>query len=584
MNDIFLSYRKDDSQTETLLLFEHLARRFGAEHVFQDQGIPPGGDFRAVLDERLRQCRMVLAIVGPDWLNAVNSKRLHDPGDWVRRELETALAAGKPVVPVFVKGAKPPREADLPEGPLRDGLWAKQGRFVRCDNYFDSDIAPLRERVAECTGLAQREGDDAAWTFAPLPPRTLCVGRGAKHTALVEYLLAEPCRPILVQGEPGFGKTTLTVDALHDPRVQARYCGRCFFLRCEAARSAAALMDLLAGTFQIAQAQDREAALLRRLQQLAPLVLVLDNAETPWYGQRRACEDVFAQLSAVPLCRLVLTVRGKERPVGLAWQAPIEVDRLVSPFDRQMFLEHAGQEFAADGALDRLLAALAGWPMPIWLLAHQAQGYSSLAELERRWKKEKEGLLKIEGREDDAHSNFAASVELSIGSSRVDEPGRRLLALLGMLPDGVRRDDLEALVPDVGDAAAATLRKAGLAFDDGPRLRVHPYMRDYLNRRHSPDEADRARTLAFYLGVASEGEQAGTSSGAAAIQHVMQELANVLFAVQADLDSAAPAEGIEGAIALGEFARFTGMQEPLAVLAAAETRVRAGLDRLSHAR
>src|SRR5437764_12447742 len=101
MNEIFLSYRKDDSQTETLLLFEHLARHFGAEHVFQDQGIPPGGDFRAVLDERLRQCRMVVAVVGPGWLDAINKRRLHDAGDWVRRELESALNAGKPVVPVF---------------------------------------------------------------------------------------------------------------------------------------------------------------------------------------------------------------------------------------------------------------------------------------------------------------------------------------------------------------------------------------------------------------------------------------------------------------------------------------------------
>src|SRR5207249_1625702 len=147
-------------------------------------------------------------VVGPGWLDATNKGRLHDAGDWVRRELETALNAGKPVVPVFVKSAKPPRADDLPDGPLRDGFWAAQGRFVRADNYFDSDMALVRERVAECTGLPQREGDDAAWTFAPLPPRTLCVGRDAKHAALVEQLLSEACRPILVQGGPGFGKTT----------------------------------------------------------------------------------------------------------------------------------------------------------------------------------------------------------------------------------------------------------------------------------------------------------------------------------------------------------------------------------------
>src|SRR5205823_4649289 len=53
---------------------------------------------------------------------------------------------------------------------------------------------------------------------------------------------------------------------------------------------------------------------------------------------------------------------------------------------------------------------------------------------------------------------------------------------------------------------------------------------------------------------------------------------------QAALDCAALSEGIEGAIALGEFARFIGTQEPLEVLAAAEARVRAGANRRSQAR
>ena len=540
MNEIFLSYRRDDTQTETLLLFEHLARIFGVEHVFQDQGIPPGDDFRAVLEQRLQDCRLLLAIIGPRWLDGTNRKRLHQENDWVRRELETALRSGKPVVPLFINCARPPCAADLPDGPLRAEFWSRQGRFVRTDNYLQSDLAAVRERIAECTGLAPREGDDAAWTYAPLPQDPDCFGRDAKHEQLVGQLLAETPAPVLVQGGPGFGKTTLTVHALHDPRVRARFPFRCFFVRCEAAPSVAALVDLLASAFQVLQTQHAEATLLRRLQELAPLVLVLDNAETPWHGQRRACEDFFARLAAVPLCRLVLTVRGKERPVGLAWQPPVEVDRLVPPFDRQMFLQLARSAFDADPALDRLLASLAGWPLPISLLAYQAQDYSDLTELERRWRKEKEKLLVVAGREDDFHYNFAASVELSVQSKREDEAARRLLSLLGMLPEGILRDDLDALLPDLGDPAASTLRKVELAKDDGPRLRVHPYLRDYLERNHAPSPEDRVRALHFYLQVARDGEKAGTSDGAAAIQRVTQELTNILFAVHVSLESAGP--------------------------------------------
>src|SRR5207249_11244053 len=105
---------------------------------------------------------------------------------------------------------------------------------------------------------------------------------------LRECLLADSHRPILVQGGAGFGKTTLTTAVLHEPPVQARFALRTFFVRCEAARSAAAVLDHLAGVFGITGAADTRSALLGRLQRLAPLVLVLDNAETPWHGDRRA--------------------------------------------------------------------------------------------------------------------------------------------------------------------------------------------------------------------------------------------------------------------------------------------------------
>ncbi len=59
----------------------------------------------------------MLAIVGPPWLDARDAegrRRLDDRADFVRLEIELALAARLPVVPVLVEGATMPAALDLP--------------------------------------------------------------------------------------------------------------------------------------------------------------------------------------------------------------------------------------------------------------------------------------------------------------------------------------------------------------------------------------------------------------------------------------------------------------------------------------
>ena len=54
----------------------------------------------------------------PDWLTAHDEqgrRRLEQNGDFVRQEIETALRAGVPVVPVLVEGAKMPARNELPK-------------------------------------------------------------------------------------------------------------------------------------------------------------------------------------------------------------------------------------------------------------------------------------------------------------------------------------------------------------------------------------------------------------------------------------------------------------------------------------
>jgi hypothetical protein len=56
-------------------------------------------------------------IIGPAWLEATHNgrRRLDDPADFVRIEVELALKAGIEVIPVLVDGARMPGEKDLPK-------------------------------------------------------------------------------------------------------------------------------------------------------------------------------------------------------------------------------------------------------------------------------------------------------------------------------------------------------------------------------------------------------------------------------------------------------------------------------------
>lgn len=118
LGGVFINYRGEDSHGYGALLYMELSRRFGRELVFLDsESIPAGADYVEQLLDRVRHCRVLLAVIGPRWLTASRPdgrRRIDDPRDWIRRELAEAFAARVEVVPVLTDGADMPIEADLP--------------------------------------------------------------------------------------------------------------------------------------------------------------------------------------------------------------------------------------------------------------------------------------------------------------------------------------------------------------------------------------------------------------------------------------------------------------------------------------
>lgn len=118
MRTVFVSYRRGDSEGQARALKNDLVEVIGKGSVFMDvDNIDPGQDFRHALHKQLESCDLLLALVGPGWLDARDSegnRRLEIATDLVRHEIATALKRNIPVIPVLLQGAQVPSPDRLP--------------------------------------------------------------------------------------------------------------------------------------------------------------------------------------------------------------------------------------------------------------------------------------------------------------------------------------------------------------------------------------------------------------------------------------------------------------------------------------
>lgn len=140
---VFINYRRADTEGYAGRLYEALRRPIGTANLFMDvDSMRPGQNFVRALDDAVAGCDVVLAMIGPAWLrpSADGRRRIDDPLDYVRLEIESGLSRGKVVIPLLFTGAEMPSALDLPE-PLRD-LPTRNALAIRHERFRD-DVAEL---------------------------------------------------------------------------------------------------------------------------------------------------------------------------------------------------------------------------------------------------------------------------------------------------------------------------------------------------------------------------------------------------------------------------------------------------------
>ena len=150
MTTLFLSYRRAESADFTGRIVDRLIPRFGRNQIFLDiDNIPPGVDFRTHIRQWLQKTDVMLVVMGKSWVTATDAekqtRRLDDPNDAVRVEIETAIKLGITIIPLLVQDAAMPAADGLPES-LRP-LAEQQPITVRRNPFFDADVAHLQDEI-----------------------------------------------------------------------------------------------------------------------------------------------------------------------------------------------------------------------------------------------------------------------------------------------------------------------------------------------------------------------------------------------------------------------------------------------------
>jgi hypothetical protein len=145
---IFISYRREESRWSARSLHDRLCRHFDPTQIFMDiDAIALGEDFVEAIETTVAKCDVLIAVIGKNWLTSKDdhgNRRLDNPKDFVRIEIETALKRKIRVIPVLVDGALMPGEGDIP-GDLKPLV--RRNALMITDTSFDGDCQRLAAAI-----------------------------------------------------------------------------------------------------------------------------------------------------------------------------------------------------------------------------------------------------------------------------------------------------------------------------------------------------------------------------------------------------------------------------------------------------
>ncbi len=492
---IFISYRRDDTAGHAGHLYADLVAHFGADSLFMDtETIEPGADFTERLRHEIETCDVLIALIGKHWLR----RRLHEPGDFVRLEIQSALDRKLRVIPVLVQGARMPSIAQLPEGigelSHRNALEISNSRW---HHDIDALVATLQRRTHKAGVIPRRR------TNLPLE-LTSFVGRGPELQHLQDIQLRS--RLLSLVGPGGVGKTRLAIQLATYQR--SKFADGVWLVELAPIGDGDLLPQAVASALDVPEQADRAlaATLVDHLRDRETL-LVLDNCEHLVEAVARLTETL---LQSCPQLNLLITSR---EPLNLPgevtwWVPPLEeADAVQLFFDRA---ESVGYTQAADGrpVVAGICRRLDDLPLAIELAAARSH-MMTVEDIEARLSDRFRLLTRGSRTAADRQRTLEAAVDWSY--DQLSEPERLLFGRLAVFSGRFSLGDAEAVCSGPPLNSAEVLGLLGRLVDksllvaEAGRYRLLETMREYGLRRLQEtggEQEARERHAQHFLSVA----------------------------------------------------------------------------------
>lgn len=156
---IFVNYRRDDDAAAAARVRDGLAARFGNSSIFMDvDNLLAGQRFDEELAKALATCDVLIAVIGPRWLDLLRERAGSGVRDYVREEIAAALQRQLVIIPVRVgregRLAPLPGTDELPDDIRELVLYQKHDV---AHERFGRDIAELSAAITSLRRTRRQE-------------------------------------------------------------------------------------------------------------------------------------------------------------------------------------------------------------------------------------------------------------------------------------------------------------------------------------------------------------------------------------------------------------------------------------------
>jgi hypothetical protein len=272
---------------------------------------------------------------------------------------------------------------------LPDTLEPIEAALFGANRKYETFRHELREKYRLAFGGAKLFGPQS---FVHDPG--LCRGREFEIDRLTACLASiESGAAVLVLGDAGHGKTTITEKVGLRPEIVERFGDRRWFVELERADSAEAALAAVAEAIGLERAAPQKAVEARL--GTKPALVILDNLETPLHADARRTETLLRDLITINGLALMASVRGQETVAGVPWSDQVWLPPLKPDVARMVFLSISPNIKEDDPDLNYFISELDGIPLALKLVAKRASMRPSLAGLRHEWQR-KGALLAAE--------------------------------------------------------------------------------------------------------------------------------------------------------------------------------------------